>query len=95
MKRYDIVKGDTTTAGGLIEGCNGNDLVGAREQAYEGDPVACPACETVGKIACDGPRIRTTGPDGRQAALSDDLCVCQCSPSPRLIASQISSFIEI
>ncbi|WP_269509408.1 PAAR domain-containing protein [Burkholderia sp. IMCC1007] len=95
MKRYDIVKGDTTTAAGLIVGGDANNLVGTREQAYEGDPVSCPACKTVGKIACDGPRIHTTGPDGRQAALSDDLCVCQCSPAPRLIASQISSFIEI
>ncbi|MBM2768413.1 PAAR domain-containing protein [Burkholderia anthina] len=95
MKRYDILKGDTTTAGGLIEGGNANDLIGAREQAYEGDPVSCPACQTVGTIACDGPRIRTSGPDGRQAALSDDLCVCQCSPAPRLIASQVSSFIEV
>ncbi|WP_412022784.1 PAAR domain-containing protein [Burkholderia cepacia] len=95
MKRYDVVKGDTTTAGGLIQDGDCNDLIGTREQAYEGDPVWCPACKTIGKIVCDGPRIPTTGPDGRQAALSDDICACQCSPSPRLIASQVSSFVEI
>lgn len=47
-----------------------------------------PCCKTVGKIPCDGPRIPTTGPGGRQSALNDDLCVCQCSQSPRLIALQ-------
>ncbi|WP_407970990.1 PAAR domain-containing protein [Burkholderia pyrrocinia] len=71
MKRYDVVKGDTTTAGGLIQGGDGNDLIGAREQAYEGDPVSCPVCKTVGRIACDGPRIPTTRPDGRQAGSTE------------------------
>ncbi len=31
VKRYDIVKGDTTTAGGLDQGDDGNDLIGASE----------------------------------------------------------------
>nr|WP_082664582.1 PAAR domain-containing protein [Burkholderia ambifaria] len=95
MKCYDVVKGDTTTGGGLIQDGDGNDLIGAREQAYEGDPVWCPVCKMVGRIVCDGPRIPTAGQDGRQAALSDDVCACGCSPSPRLVASQVSSFIEI
>jgi hypothetical protein len=29
-----------------------------------------------------------TAPDGRHAALSDDLCICGCHPPPKLIASQ-------
>ena len=95
MRRYDIVKGDTTTAGGIVQAGDGKDLIGDREQAYENDPVWCPACKTMGKIVCDGPRISTTGPDGRQAALSDDLCVCRCPTPPRLVASQTVSYIEV
>lgn len=95
MRRYDIVKGDATTAGGVVQGGDGNDLIGECEQAYEQDPVWCPACKSMGKIVCDGPRISTTGPDGRQAALSDDLCVCRCPMPPRLVASQFVSYIEV
>ncbi|GLU35115.1 PAAR domain-containing protein [Trinickia caryophylli] len=95
MRRYDIAKGDTTTAGGVVQGGDGNDLIGGRAQAYERDPVWCPVCEKTGVIVCDGPRIRSTGPDGRQAALSDDLCVCQCPTPPKLVASQSASYIEI
>ena len=95
MRRYDIVKGDTTTTGGIVQGGDTNDLIGGREQAYEGDPVWCPACSTMGAILCDGPRIPTTGPDGRQAALSGDLCVCQCPTAPKLVATQSASFIDV
>ncbi|WP_321886411.1 PAAR domain-containing protein [Paraburkholderia bannensis] len=95
MKRFDIVKGDATTVGGVVQGGDGSDLIDSREQAYELDPVWCPVCKTTGKIQCDGPRVMTTGPDGRESALSDDLCICNCSPPPRLLASQQTSFIEI
>jgi uncharacterized Zn-binding protein involved in type VI secretion len=95
MRRYDIVKGDTTTAGGVVQAGDPTDVIGEREQAYENDPVWCPACKTMGKIVCDGQRISTTGPDGRQTALSDDLCICQCVTPPRLVASQSASYIEI
>ncbi|WP_321955381.1 PAAR domain-containing protein [Paraburkholderia bannensis] len=94
MQRFDIVKGDTTTVGGIVEGGDGQDLRNGREQAYEHDPVWCPVCKTMGAIQCDGARISTTGPDGRQAALSDDLCICLCSPPPKLVPSQSVSYIE-
>jgi hypothetical protein len=93
-RRYDILQGDATTAGGIVEGGNAIDKVGNRQQAYENDPVWCRACKTMGKIVCIGPRLSMTGPDGRQAALSDDLCVCRCRPSPRLIPSQQSSYVD-
>lgn len=95
MRRYDVVKGDSTTAGGIVQSGDGKDLIGEREQAYENDRVWCPACKAMGKIVCAGPRISTTGPDGRQAALSDDLCVCQCPTPPRLVASQSVSYVEV
>ncbi|MEK7887765.1 PAAR domain-containing protein [Burkholderia contaminans] len=95
MRRYDIVKGDTTTVGGIVQGGDGNDLIGGREQAYEHDPVWCPVCKTLGKIACTGPRISTTGPDGRETALSDDLCMCACPTPPKLVASQSVSYVDV
>ncbi|PTQ91435.1 putative Zn-binding protein involved in type VI secretion [Paraburkholderia sp. GV068] len=88
MSRYDITKGDTTTVGGTVQGGDSTDMLNGREQAYENDPVWCPVCKTVGHIQCQGSRVPTTGPDGREVALSDDLCICACEPSPRLVASQ-------
>ncbi|MBU9466692.1 PAAR domain-containing protein [Burkholderia multivorans] len=95
MRRYDIVKGDTTTVGGIVQGGDGSDVIGEREQAYEHDPVWCPVCKTVGKSGCSGQRITTTGPDGREAALSDDLCLCACPTPPKLVASQSVSYVDV
>ncbi|UIF87522.1 PAAR domain-containing protein [Cupriavidus sp. UYPR2.512] len=95
VRRYDIRKGDSTTAGGIVTGGEGSDLLGGREQAYESDPVWCPVCKTVGQIVCVGPRMAMTGPDGREAALSDDLCVCRCKPGPLLLASQHVSYMDV
>lgn len=88
VTRYYIHKGDRTTAGGTVTG--GMDSISGHgvPVAHEGDEVRCPACNSTGKILCDGPRWPITGPDGRQTALSDDLCLCHCNPLPKLIASQ-------
>ncbi|WP_414448575.1 PAAR domain-containing protein [Burkholderia sp. 22PA0099] len=94
MRRYDIVKGDKTTAGGTVMAGDSHDRIHDQEQAYEHDPIWCPVCRSVGTLVCTGPRLSSTGPDGREAALSDDLCVCQCEPSPRLLASQYVSYID-
>jgi len=94
-RRYDILKGDKTTADGTVEGGDPNDRIGNREQAYENDPVWCPACQSMGQIVCVGPRLSMTGPDGRQGALSDDLCVCQCTLSPTLVPSQDASYMDV
>lgn len=95
MRRYDIIKGDKTSVGGTVEGGDATDKVGDRDQAYENDPVWCPVCKTMGRIVGVGPRVPMTSPDGRQAALSDDLCVCGCDPSPFLIPSQYSSYMDM
>lgn len=95
VRRFDITEGDSTTVGGVVGEGDGNDLLGGRKQAYENDPVWCPACKTMGRIVCVGPRLPMTGPDGREAALGDDLCVCRCDPSPRLISTQHSSYVDI
>jgi len=95
VKRFDIMKGDRTTSDGTVTEGDPFDTIGERSQAYEDDAVWCPKCQTIGRIVCIGPRYPMTGPDGREAALSDDLCVCKCDPSPRLVASQETSFVEV
>lgn len=94
-RRYDIVKGDFTTVGGIVQDGDPNDILNGREQAYENALVWCPACKTMGRIVCIGRRLSMTGSDGREVALSDDLCVCRCSPSPRLIPSQGASYMDL
>jgi len=51
MRRYDSLKDDSTASGGTVEGGDPTDKVGDREQAYEGDPVWCPACKTMGGLS--------------------------------------------
>ena len=87
VDRYFITLGAPTTAGGKVTS-------GTRFRTIDGVPVAvlgdtcwCPACLSEGVIAPDGPRLDESL-DGRQAALHDDLCVCKCSPPPRLVAAQ-------
>ncbi len=71
-----------------------NDRVDDREQAYEYDDVWCPECQSMGHIVCDGPRLPNKGADGREGALSDDLCMCKCDPPPRLLSSQNTSHVD-
>lgn len=54
---------------------------------YERDPVYCNACESWGVTKCVPPYRRNTDPDGRQANLDGDLCLCKCLIPPRLKAS--------
>lgn len=86
--RHDIRDGDATTANGRVIATARNDVTDGRAAAYEGDPVWCPKCSTTGKIVCVGERLPERGPDGRKSALSGDWCLCECRPSPLLIASQ-------
>jgi type VI secretion system secreted protein VgrG len=86
-RRYHIRAGATTTAGGIVRASSQFCIVNGAPLAREGDPVDCPACGTQGVIKCDMPRL----PDrfeGKEYALSDDLCICKCDPPPKLIADQ-------
>jgi uncharacterized Zn-binding protein involved in type VI secretion len=94
MKRYMIHTNDKTTANGTVLARSTSLGLSDQPIAHEGDDVSCPACNSTGKIQCDGPRVPMTGPDGRQVALSDDLCICHCNPPPKLVASQTSTSIE-
>jgi uncharacterized Zn-binding protein involved in type VI secretion len=60
-----ILDGDHTTVAGTVRATATPFELGGRHIAHEGDDVICPACKTVGKIQCVGPRQPMTGPDGR------------------------------
>ena len=85
-RRY-IVLGAATDAGGKVVSASSLMLLDGVPRALEGDLVSCPACGTEGRIACDGARLAVSE-NGRRPALEDDLCLCGCSPAPRLLASQ-------
>lgn len=93
--RYYILEGDTTTAGGIVQKTTNTPSfkVYGKEQSYIGDDVWCPACQSMGKIIPDQDRL-STKVNGRMPALNDDLCLCKCTPPPKLVHSQMS-FKEI
>lgn len=86
-RRYHIRAGAKTTAGGTVSASSHFCVIDGKPLAREGDPVDCPACNTQGRIACLMPRISDSF-GGRQYALSDDVCICECNPPPKLIADQ-------
>ncbi|MEQ5837945.1 PAAR domain-containing protein [Paraburkholderia acidicola] len=94
MTRYIIQTGDKTTSNGTVLARSTTLGLNDRNIAHENDDVACPACNSTGKIQCDGPRVPMKGPDGRRVALSDDLCICKCNPPPKLVASQQAMSID-
>jgi uncharacterized Zn-binding protein involved in type VI secretion len=87
QKRYHIRAGAKTTAGGTVRASATWYTVDGIPLAREGDPVDCPACGTEGVIQCVQPRM-PNHLDGKEFALSDDLCICGCSPAPKLMAEQ-------
>jgi uncharacterized Zn-binding protein involved in type VI secretion len=86
-RRYHIRDGAKTTAGGIVRASSQWLIVNGKALAREGDPVNCTACGTQGVIKCVMPRL-TDRFEGKEYALSDDLCICKCSPPPKLIADQ-------
>jgi uncharacterized Zn-binding protein involved in type VI secretion len=87
LDRYFITLGAPTTAGGRVTSANHAATIDDVPMALEGDTCWCPVCLSEGVIRPDGPRLSDTF-DGRELALADDLCVCKCSPPPRLVAAQ-------
>jgi uncharacterized Zn-binding protein involved in type VI secretion len=87
QSRFHITVGATTTEGGEVVSASSNRSINGARVACAGDQVSCPKCKSTGIIEPDGPRLREVF-NGRQVALSDDLCVCKCVPPPRLVASQ-------
>jgi uncharacterized Zn-binding protein involved in type VI secretion len=89
QKRYHIRAGAKTTAGGTVRAMSDWYKLNGVPLALEGDPMDCPACNTQGVIQCVAPRLSERF-NGKQYALHDDLCICKCSPPPKLIAEQSS-----
>lgn len=88
MRRYFITLGATTSAGGKVVSASSEGRIDGVAIALEDDLVACPVCNTTGKIRCVGPRIPETW-NGRNVALENDLCICRCDAPPRLLTSQV------
>ncbi|MCZ2497880.1 hypothetical protein GN316_14035 [Xylophilus sp. Kf1] len=85
--RFLIREGHTTTAGGVaLAGVTRSFTMHAKLATFEGDPVHCPVCDSLGVTECVPPYRPHTGPDGRQKSLDGDLCRCRCKPPPRLKA---------
>lgn len=91
LKRYHITLGATTTAGGSVSSASALISVAGARIALEGDEVSCPVCHAKGIIGLDGPRLSERF-NNRQVALSEDLCICRCSPPPKLANSQTSKY---
>ena len=86
-KRCYITLGAATDAGGKVVTASSSVSLDGVKRALEGDLVDCPNCGSKGEIACDGRRLACSE-NGRRPALEDDLCLCKCTPTPRLLASQ-------
>jgi uncharacterized Zn-binding protein involved in type VI secretion len=87
MKRYLVTLGSETSAGGKVTSASSLRTINGATVALEGDIVHCSRCHADGVIKPDGPRLKDLY-NGRHYALQDDLCLCHCSPPPRLLASQ-------
>ena len=87
LKRHLILLGAKTTAGGTVKTATSFMSYNDVPYALEGDLIDCPACGRQGLIKCVPPRLDATCND-KQYALEHDLCICGCSPPPRLIANQ-------
>ena len=87
MKRHHITLGAPTTADGTVTSASALASINGVRVALEGDTVACPTCGSTGVIRCVGPRIPERY-NGKQVALENDLCICNCPRPPRLVANQ-------
>lgn len=87
MRRYTITEGAKTTAGGTVIKASSNGYIHDARIALENDLIFCNGCGGPGHILCVGPRLVEVW-NGVPVALENDLCVCGCTPHPRLIANQ-------
>jgi uncharacterized Zn-binding protein involved in type VI secretion len=87
LTRYHITLGAQTTVGGVVQTASTTSTIDGLAVAVEGDLIDCPSCGIQGAIQTVQPRLIDTF-DGKQVALSDDLCICRCNPPPKLVANQ-------
>lgn len=87
MRRYTITEGAKTTAGGIVTKASSHCSIQGARIAMENDIILCNGCAGTGYILCVGPRLIELW-NGVPVALENDICICGCTPHPRLIANQ-------
>jgi uncharacterized Zn-binding protein involved in type VI secretion len=87
MRRYNIKMHDKTTSGAFVTEGEPTTNHHGTPLAFIGAAIYCPTCKSAGVIVASGPRLPMSFM-GKQAALDNDLGMCKCRPTPRLIASQ-------
>ena len=87
MRRFVIKLHDQTTSGARVTEGEPTATHHGTPIAYIGGAIYCPACKSTGIIVASGPRLSMSF-KGKQVALENDLGMCKCKPTPRLIASQ-------
>ncbi|WP_316156885.1 PAAR domain-containing protein [Cupriavidus sp. BIC8F] len=87
VTRTYLIKGDKADNGAMIIGGSPSSSYDGIPTAREGDPVYCPVCKRTGVIVCVGPRWPSSD-DGKEEALSGDICACACNPPPVFHASR-------
>lgn len=97
MRRYYILEGDKTTVNGVVQkhtGAASTTSWHGRTVSNIDDKILCPACKSEGKIKPVGER-HSFGNKGFIPALNDDLCICKCSPPPKLVHSQTVFYQDV
>ena len=93
MRRSLLLKGDMSSAGGVVLDGDETSKHYDTPLTYIGARVHCPACKSEGVIAARGPRWPHSMM-GKEQALEGDICVCKCQPFPVMVASQFTSYEE-
>lgn len=87
ITRTYLLQGDKASNGAVIIGGSTSSFYEGTPTAREGDQVYCPVCKQIGAIVCVGPRWSSTE-EGKEEALSGDICVCGCKEPPVFYASR-------
>ncbi|WGS40261.1 hypothetical protein LFL97_10900 [Burkholderia sp. JSH-S8] len=85
MIRYFLAQGDRAGSAVITEGLGTVTCSNPPPRVHIATlymKTYCAACKQEGFIAPKGPRWPGTGPNGNQWALSGDINVCGCNPSP-------------
>lgn len=91
MRRAILKLGDKSTNGGVVTEGIDNCTHHGTSITFIGARVWCNGCQSEGVIGWKGPH-RDAAIMGKQEALDGDICICKCTPSPVMLASQDSDW---
>lgn len=85
-----------STAGGVPKASSEAMTHMGNKCILDGDSIYCPKCKTTGYVKHVKPDanawlISVGNGVSKMQCLSDDLCICKCTPPPRMIASDIET----